>query len=97
MDSPAQNWRLESKLFIGVASPFHQGETTMSGAKQRKLTKKQHSALQQGLASASFPGFKIKSMHLIPNVASTAAPPQAAAGACHAVQLPNGHWVIVCD
>jgi hypothetical protein len=69
---------------------------TQKNLKHRKLTKNERTALYHGLTNANFAGLKIKSMHLVPNVASTANTPSSAQG-CHAVQLPDGSWTIVCD
>jgi hypothetical protein len=51
----------------------------------------------EGLEKAGLGGYRIVSMHLAPapNSAGAAAPDPSES--CHAVQLPNGHWVIVCD
>jgi hypothetical protein len=38
-------------------------------------------------------GLRVNSIHLAP--ANTAT--QGSGGQCHPVQLPNGHWTIVCD
>lgn len=44
------------------------------------------------LNSAGLGGLKIASIHLTPEPGG-----MEAARACHSVQLPNGHWTIVCD
>jgi hypothetical protein len=57
-----------------------------------KLTPEQIAAIQDGVDKAGLKGFKINSMHLTP-MADAA----ASQGNCHSQQLPNGHWIIVCD
>jgi len=54
-----------------------------------KLTP-EHVATLQRIATEA--GLKISSMHLIPSIDAS-----EAAGTCHSQQLPNGHWIIVCD
>lgn len=69
----------------------------MANAKVRKLTKKEVAALHKGLAKANLEGLRVRSLHLSPrprSVGAAAAPDETT---CHAVQLPNGHWVIVCE
>jgi hypothetical protein len=66
--------------------------TRNAASSDRKLTPEQMAAIQDGVDKAGLKGFKINSMHLSP-VADAA----ASQGNCHSQQLPNGHWIIVCD
>lgn len=51
--------------------------------------------IYEGLGKAGLAGFKIASLHLVPTSAAT--PAAASDDACHTVELPNGHLVIVCS
>jgi len=66
----------------------------MAGKSKKKLTKSQISAIHDGLKKANFGDFKISALHLVPKNAAIAT---ASDGPCHSVELPNGHWVIVCS
>jgi hypothetical protein len=61
------------------------------------LSKKQIAAIYEGLAKADLGGFKISAMHLRPAARSLGAAAADGNGPCHSQQLPNGHWIIVCD
>ncbi len=63
----------------------------------RKPRKPDISKIYQGLNSAGLGGFKIASLHLTPTTATAAATASDAGDACHTVELPNGHLVIVCN
>lgn len=66
-------------------------------ASQKKLTKAQLAAIHEGIAKANLHGFKISALHLRPVARSAGAAAAADEGPCHSQQLPNGHWIIVCD
>jgi hypothetical protein len=65
---------------------------------QRTLTKKQLTAIHEGLDKANLGGFDISMIHLRPRAQSVgmAAVEVEAEGPCHSVQLANGHWIITC-
>ena len=63
----------------------------------RKITKAEMARIHEALAGLELHDHKIVSMHLAP--APRAVGAAAAADPdddCHAVQMPNGHWMIVC-
>jgi hypothetical protein len=62
---------------------------------QRTLTRKQLTAIHEGLDKANLGGFDISMIHLRPRAQSVGV--AEAAGPCHSVQLANGHWIITCD
>lgn len=59
---------------------------------RKQLTPAQMSTIHDAVAQAGLAGLKINLMHMSPME-----DPAAGQGSCHAQQLPNGHWVIVCD
>ena len=62
-----------------------------------ELSKAAIARIYEGLNKAGLGDFKIVSLHLTPAARSVGAAASDPSDACHAVQLPNGHWVIVCD
>lgn len=62
-----------------------------------KLSKKRLAAIHDGLKEAGLGGYKISSLHLKPKRRAVGAAAADADGPCHSEQLPNGHWIIVCD
>jgi hypothetical protein len=64
---------------------------------RKQLTKEQLAAIYEGLAKANLGGFRISSLHLRPVARSVGAAAAGGNGPCHSQQLPNGHWIIVCD
>jgi hypothetical protein len=66
--------------------------TRRKAALDNKLSPAQISVIQDAVDKAGLKGFKISSMHLSPIVNDA-----ASQGNCHSQQLPNGHWIIVCD
>jgi hypothetical protein len=69
----------------------------MANSLSRELTKKQISAIYDGLAKAGLDDFRISSLHLKRRLRAVGAAPTNPSGDCHSTQLPNGDWVIVCD
>jgi hypothetical protein len=67
-------------------------ETQRRPAARKQLTPAQMSTIHNAVAQAGFAGFKINLMHLSPMDDAA-----AGHGTCHAQQLPNGQWVIVCN
>ena len=63
----------------------------------RKPTKSEIAKIYEGLGRAGLGAFRIASLHLVPAPRSAGAAAPDPSDSCHAVQLPNGHWVIVCD
>jgi hypothetical protein len=53
--------------------------------------------IYDGLDKAGLGGFRIVSLHLAPAARSAGAAAVDPANTCHSVQLPNGHYVIICD
>jgi hypothetical protein len=63
----------------------------------RKLSPEQLAVIHEGLAKAGLGNFKISALHLRPRLRSTDAAAADGDGPCHSQQMPNGHWIIVCD
>jgi hypothetical protein len=57
---------------------------------RKRLSAKQLQMIHDGIDKAGLGGFRLATLHLAPATA-------ASTGRCHAQQLPNGHWVIICD
>lgn len=71
---------------------------TRPKAPARRLTTAQMAAIHEGVAKAGLKNYRISSVHLRPVTADEVDPGQPQGqGNCHSQQLPNGHWVIVCD
>jgi hypothetical protein len=69
----------------------------MAKRSSAKLTKDSIAKIYDGLSKGGLDGYRIVSLHLAPAARSAGAAAPDPSEACHAVQLPNGHWVIVCD
>ena len=64
-------------------------------AARKQLTPDQIATIHNALTQAGLPGLKMNLMHLSPMAGADVA--SGDQGTCHAQQLPNGHWIIVCD
>jgi hypothetical protein len=67
-------------------------------AKSRKaLTREELVAIYDGLARANLGDYKISVLHLRPHHRSVGAAAADDGNKCHSEQLPNGHFIIVCE
>jgi hypothetical protein len=69
----------------------------MPATPKKTVSRADIAKIYAGLNDAGLGGFRITSLHLSPVPAAAGAAAADPDNACHAQQLPNGHWVIVCD
>jgi hypothetical protein len=62
-----------------------------------KLTKDEIAEIYKGLEKAKLGGYKIAALHLRPRHRSVGAAAAGDDSACHSVQLPNGHFILICE
>jgi hypothetical protein len=64
--------------------------------KLRTLKKKEMKAIYEGLEKANLKDYKISALHLRPRFKSVGAAANDGNN-CHSQELPNGHFIIVCE